>query len=88
MPLPEQLPLAEAAVSIRISEKIEISPTSEVEIMAHIEGHQELLGSWLLEEATRKCSPAVVAHALVRVTGGHVPVGLVNIRSDRVCYFI
>ena len=46
--LPKQFPLAEAAVSIRISEKTKILPASEVEIMPQVEGHgcSQELGYW------------------------------------------
>ena len=61
--------------------------TSELEIMAEVEGHQELSGIWLLEESVKKCSPAAVARALVRVNAGHVPVRLVNVRSEPVTLY-
>ena len=43
-----------ATVCIRISDKVEITPASEVDIMPQVEGHQELSGTWLLEESIRK----------------------------------
>ena len=83
----QQFPLAGNVVSVRIPEKIEVPPTSELEVMAEVEGRQELPGIWLLEEAVKKCPPAAVARALVRVTAGHVPVRLVNVRSKPVTLY-
>ena len=85
--LPEQFSPAEATVNVCISERMEIPPASEVEILAQVDEHRELSGTWLLEEATKKCPPAVVARALVRVTDGRVPVRLVNIRSEPVTLY-
>ena len=58
-----------------------------MEIIAQVEGHQELSGTRLLEVATRKRLPAVVVRVLMRVTAGRVPVRLMSIRSEPVTLY-
>ena len=59
-----------------------------MEIIAQVEGHQELSGSRLLEEATRKRLPAVMARVLMRVTAGRVYTSSTGEHQVRACYVI
>ena len=61
----QQIPLSQTVVSVQVTRKYEIPPVSEMEIMAGVEDHQDELGTWLLQEATRENPSVAVARALV-----------------------
>ena len=71
-------------VSVRIPEKIEVPPTSELEIVQS-RGTSGMVGDLVIEEAV-KSAHSCGASSSARIAG-HVPVRLVNVRSEPVTLY-
>ena len=69
------------SLTVCAMETIQVPPSSEMEIMATVQG-QPCIGPWPLEGVQRGRLPVVIARALVEPRAGCVPVRLVNPRSE------
>ena len=71
---------------VYVIETIQIPPTSEMEIMATVNG-QVSDGYWLLEGVKKDRLPVAVARALVELKNGRVLVHLVNLRNEAIVVY-
>ena len=74
------------SLTVCVMEKIQVPPSSEMEIMATVQ-RQSCNGPWLLEGILKGRLPVVVARALFEPKAGCVPVRPVNTRSEPITIY-
>ena len=76
MTLPLSVTLNEAAAHVTLGTALHLPPSSEIEVMAKVQEPLPATGTWIVEGAVNTRMPIKVAHGLVHVRRGEVPVRL------------
>eukprot|EP00731_Ephydatia_muelleri_P000583 Em0001g583a len=78
MTLPLSVTLNEAAAHVTLGTTLHLPPSSEIEVMAKVQEPLPATDTWIVEGAVTTRMPIKVAHGLVHVRRGEVPVRLLN----------
>ena len=70
---------------VRAARTVEVPAHSMLKVPGNVE--DTVVGTWLLEQATDKCLPVAVAHALVEPTSTTIPVRVLNSFEDPVTVY-